>query len=185
LARLIPTFEPLKDRTSRKPRSNESGTYLELVKSVNDLCAKLSVTDYVIVPQNKRTTFKAILPGGKREQHVRLAGNYHELIAILNYCITVSYYAMVSENRSWRGLECRLQMERLKQELYTLGLETLHYEDSIKAYSTETIFYPQPIPRSGQRAFVSWLCPLGRDTKAEKGTRKSTANGCPLFAGNI
>ncbi|MDT6919169.1 hypothetical protein [Pseudomonas atacamensis] len=145
LAQLIPSFEPLKDRISKKPKSNDSGIYLELVKSVNDLCAKLSVADYVIDPQNKRTTFKAILPGGKREQHVRLAGNYHELIAILNYCITISYYAMVSENRSWRGLEIRLQMEHLKQQLYTLGLETLHYDDFIKSYSTVTIIYPKPI----------------------------------------
>lgn len=145
LARLIPNFEPLKDRTSRKSRFDESGIYLELMKSVNDLCAKLSVTDYVIDPQNKRTTFKAIFPGGKREQYVRLAGSYHELIAILNYCITVSFYAMVSENRSSRGLESRLQMGRLKQELHTLGLETLHYDDSIKSYSTRTIIYPKPI----------------------------------------
>jgi hypothetical protein len=145
LALLLPTFEALKGRTFWKPTSNEVGTYLELVKSVNDLCTKLSVTDYVIDPQKKRTTFKAIFPGGKREQHVRLAGNYHELIAILNYCITVSYYAMVSENRSWSCLDNRLQMERLKQELHTLGLETLHCYDSIKSYSTETIIYPQPI----------------------------------------
>ncbi|SFH43883.1 hypothetical protein [Pseudomonas sp. NFACC45] len=148
LAQLIPNFEPLKDRTSREPRFNESGTYLELIKSVNDLCAKLSVTDYVIDPQNKRTTFKAIFPGGKREQYVRLAGNYHELIAILNYCITVSFYAMVSENRSWKGLESRLQMERLKQELHALGLETLHYDDSIKSYSTKAFIYPKPIPEA-------------------------------------
>lgn len=148
LAQLIPNFEPLKDRTSREPRFDESGTYLELIKSVNDLCAKLSVTDYVIDPQNKRTTFKAIFPGGKREQHVRLAGNYHELIAILNYCITVSFYAMVSENRSWRGLESRLQMGRLKQELHTLGLETLPYDDSIKSYSTKMFIYPKPIPEA-------------------------------------
>lgn len=148
LAQLIPNFEPLKDRASREPRFDESGTYLELIKSVNDLCAKLSVTDYVIDPQNKRTTFKAISPGGKREQHVRLAGNYHELIAILNYCVTVSFYSMVSENRSWRGLESRLQMGRLKQELHTLGLETLHYDDSIKSYSTKTFIYPKPIPEA-------------------------------------
>ncbi|WDH37590.1 hypothetical protein [Pseudomonas chlororaphis] len=143
---LIPDFKPLKDRTSRSPESNQNGTYLQLVKLVNDLCAKLSVSDYVIDPQNKKTPFTAILPEGEQEQHVRLAGSYHELIAILNYCITISYYAMVSESRSEDGLQSRLQMEWLKKELYTLGRDTSLFFDPLRSLSAREVIYPAPLP---------------------------------------
>ncbi|NUT76821.1 efflux RND transporter permease subunit [Pseudomonas sp. C1C7] len=147
LSLLMPNFKPLKGRVSTDPESNESGIYLELVKLINDLCSKLSVSDYVIDQQSKKTPFTAILPGGEREQHLRLAGSYYELIAILNYCITISYYAMVSENRSESSLQSRLWMESLKKELHTLGRDTSLTFDPIKSYSTREHIYPAPLPK--------------------------------------
>jgi hypothetical protein len=144
LALLLPDFPPLKDRASRGTKLNQSGTYLELVKLLNNLCAQLSVSEYVIDSHSKQTTFTAAFPEGKREKHVRLAGTYHQLIAILNYCVTVSYYAMVSENRSQDGILSQLQMELLKQELHTLGRETLHFDDPIMSFSTRVTIYPKP-----------------------------------------
>lgn len=145
LALLMPTAVPLKSRTSGRTKLNDQGIYLELTKSVNDLCAKLSIADYAIDPQSKRTTFKAVFADGKQEQHVRLAGNYQDLIGILNYCITISYYAMISESRSFSGHGIRLRMEQLKQELYALGLKTLLSQDTIKSYSNQSTFYPELI----------------------------------------
>lgn len=143
LSVFLPTFELLKDRTLRKPTTNRDGVYLEIVKSINDLCAMLSVTDYVVDAQQERSMFKVILLSGEEERHVRLANNYYELIAILNYCITVSYYAMVSENRSEDGLLLRLRVEQLKKELYKLGLEISQGIDQIKGYSNREIVTPQ------------------------------------------
>ena len=146
LALLMPGFAALKGRNTRESRLNDSGIYVNLTKSLNDLCAKLNITDYVIDPKSKRTTFNAKLSGGGREQHVRLAGSYHELIAILNYSTTVSYYAMASENRSREGLEVRRRMKQLKLQLFTLGLEAAPFSDTIKLYSAYKIIFPEPLP---------------------------------------
>lgn len=152
LSFFLPTLELLKDRTLRKPTKNHDGIYLEIMKSLNDLCAKLSIADYVVDTQQERSMFKMTLLSGQEERHIRLANNYYELIAILNYCITVSYYAMASENRSEDGLMMLLQVEQLKKELYTLGLEVSQWVDQIQIYSTKAIISPQPLSEAVSEA---------------------------------
>lgn len=158
LSFLLPTFELLKDRTLRKPTTDRDGIYFEIMKSANDLCVKLSITDYVVDTLQERSMFKVILSSGQEERHARLANNYYELIAILNYSITVSYYAMISENRSEDGWLMRLQIEQLKKELYTLGLELSQGIDQIQIYSTKATISPQPFSEAVSEASLV-ACP--------------------------
>lgn len=148
LSLLMPDFNALKGRVSKAPESNQSGIYFEISKLLNELCAKLNILDYVVAPQIKKTPFTAILPGGEQERHVRLAGNYYELIAILNYCITISYFAMVSESRSNAAINTRLRIEGLKKELNTLGHDTTLKLDQFKALSAAEVIYPSPLTLS-------------------------------------
>lgn len=144
LASVMPGFKSLEGRLHKNPNLNLEGIYLGVVTSVNALCEKLSVTDYVIDPQNKKMTFTSV-ENGARQQNVRLAASYYELIAILNYCVTVSYYALISESRSRINLNNRLRMEALKKELTALGRDTSMHLDGFAELAARRTIYPGPM----------------------------------------
>lgn len=146
LGLLMPNSEPLSSLTNRKLVLNESGNYLELMVSLNMLCETLKVSDYVFDPQHKRSTFYAIHDTSKTEQHIRLANNYYELIAILNYCVTVIHYAVISECRSQEGKLRILKLALLEKKLDELGQVSPLLHDPIKIFSSQGNVYPRPLP---------------------------------------
>lgn len=146
LGLLMPHSEPLKALTNRKPILNDEGNYLELMVSLNTLCGTLKIADYVFDPQHKRSTFYAIHDATKKEQHIRLANNYYELIAILNYCVTVIHYAVISESRSQEGKFRIFKLALLEKKLDELGQVSPLRHDLIKGFFGHSNVYPRPLP---------------------------------------
>jgi hypothetical protein len=140
----MPDFGLLKGREHYTSVQNPDGIYVELISSLNDLCAKLSVSEYVIATGKERSVFRVRMPDGSEQRHERPVTNYYELIAVLNFCVTISYYAIVSENRSEEG-SIIWKAEKLKEELNLLGHEVQDEVDEFQKLSSHLIFFPQPL----------------------------------------
>lgn len=144
LALLLPNFEPLKGRSRTQVKWQPTGIYYELIAMIASLCDGLSVSEYVLGTGVKRTIVKAVFPDGRKERCVRLAFSYYEVIAILNYCVNICYYALKSESRGEGSSNLIYRMQSLKGELNALGEELTYLEDLVVGYKTHTIIRMMP-----------------------------------------
>ncbi|MFV0453911.1 MAG: hypothetical protein ACK5NQ_02740 [Pseudomonas sp.] len=123
LAHLAPSDSRIKVKAAEPSDLSLGLHYVSLMLSVRDLCDHLKVTDYALDSHGKRRSIG--ISGGDvgglaSVKKLELPGaNYREILAILNYCCTVTYYAVLSEHREKYSLRI-IRIKNLYHEVRAL-----------------------------------------------------------------